>query len=336
MATSTPIAVFWFRRDLRLYDNAGLYYALKGDLPVLPFFIFDREILDPLDDKDDVRITFIHDLILSLQEKLEAQGSSLYVVHDTPFNAWQNLLARFNVQAVYTNHDYEPYAKERDRTIGALLADYKIPFNTYKDQVIFEGNEILTKGGMPYKVFTPYARGWQEKFSEDMCEPYPSDTFFDQYYQTTAFSIPSLEGIGFERTNIPIPPAQIPDETIRKYDKYRDLPAYNGTSRMSHHLRFGSISIRELVRHALPLNATYLNELVWRDFYMMILDHYPHVVDYSFYSIYDNIEWRNNEEEFDRWCRGMTGYPMVDAGMRQLNTIGYMHNRVRMVTASFC
>jgi len=332
---STPVSVFWFRRDMRLHDNAGFYHALQSKWPVLPLFIFDREILDPLEDRDDARITMIHDALMEMQKELGRAGSSLYVVHDSPLSAWQNLLSHFSIQDVYTNHDYEPYAKERDQQVEQLLNQHQIPFYTFKDHVIFEKNEILTNNGLPYKVFTPYSRAWQSKFTDEDARPYPSEKHLANCYQTEPWPLPSLGDLGFERTSIPIPQATIPTDAIRKYDQYRNLPAYNGTSRMSHHLRFGTISIRQLVRYALQLNGTYLNELVWRDFYMMILDHFPHVVNDSFNSKYDNIVWRNNEEEFAKWCHGMTGYPMVDAGMQQLNTIGYMHNRLRMVTASF-
>lgn len=335
MATTSAVAVFWFRRDMRLYDNAGFYQALQSQWPVLPLFIFDRDILAPLEDQDDPRLTMIHDALLDMQKELRQAGSSLYVVHDRPIKAWQELLSEFTIKEVYTNHDYEPYAKERDQEVEQLLSQHQVPFFTYKDHVIFEKNEILTNNDSPYKVFTPYSRAWQDKFTQDDAQPYPSEQYLANCYQTPPWDVPSLENLGFERTSIPIPQAKIPTTTIRQYDQYRNLPAYNGTSRMSHHLRFGTISIRELVRHALELNGAYLNELVWRDFYMMILDHFPHVVNYSFNSKYDNIVWRNDEKEFDKWCRGMTGYPMVDAGMRQLNTIGYMHNRLRMVTASF-
>ncbi|MEQ9380493.1 MAG: deoxyribodipyrimidine photo-lyase [Imperialibacter sp.] len=329
------IAIFWFRRDLRFEDNAGLYHAMKADLPVLPLFIFDKHILDDLEDKNDARVMFLHDTLSAMHDRLGEKGSSLLIRHGTPQQVWKDILKDYPVKAVYTNHDYEPYARERDETINQLLTKHDIPFRTYKDQVIFEKDEVLTNSGGYYKVFTPYKNAWLSQLSDSLLEPYTSALSFDNWYQTKALGLPSLPDLGFERADIEIPPNRIDEETIDHYDKTRDYPALDGTSRLGIHLRHGTLSIRKLTRKAKEMNQTYLNELIWREFYMQILFHAPQVVDTSFKPKYDRIPWRNDEDEFERWCTGTTGYPIVDAGMRELNKIGYMHNRVRMITASF-
>ena len=329
------IAVFWFRRDLRFDDNVGLYHALKGDLPVLPLFIFDTHILDDLEDKEDARVMFLHDTVTAMHDRLADKGSSLLVKHGTPEAMWKEVLRDYDVRAAYTNHDYEPYALERDETINQLLTNRDVPFYTYKDQVIFEKDEILTGSGTFYKVFTPYKRAWLEKLEDDMLEPYTSGLSFDNWHQTKPIDMPSLSDLGFERSDIEIPPNRIDEEVIDHYEKKRDYPAQDGTTRLGVHLRHGTLSIRKLARVAVDINATYLSELIWREFYMQVLFHSPQVVDESFKPKYDNIPWRNDEDDFVRWCEGRTGYPIVDAGMRELNKNGYMHNRVRMVVASF-
>lgn len=343
----SKISIFWFRRDLRLEDNAGLYHALKGKFPVLPLFIFDTEILDKLEDKQDARVNFLFDTITSLHTELEKLGSSILVKYGKPKEIWQQLLAEHDIQAVYTNHDYEPYAVERDDFVNNLLQSHHIHFYTYKDQVIFEKDEVVKEDGKPYTVFTPYSRKWKAKLAEKTVattgeesisfylQSYPTKQYFDNFYKTKPLLIPTLESMGFQRTEIQIPSKEVARSIIKNYNKTRDFPAINGTSRLGIHFRFGTISIREKARHALVLNETYLNELIWRDFYAMILAHFPKVVHHAFRPEYDMIEWRNNEAEFEKWCAGQTGYPLVDAGMRELNATGYMHNRVRMVTASF-
>jgi len=347
----TPITIFWHRRDLRLYDNAGLHHALQSEHPVLPLFIFDTDILDHLNDKNDARVAFIHQHLLDMQEELRESGSSLLVKNGKPLEIFKELLEEYDIREVYTNHDYEPYGKERDQQIAGLLEQRRIPFQTYKDQVIFERDEVVKKDGDPYTVFTPYSRRWRDRLdargfetkngegkkiqSSEYLEPYPCRKYRDNYFKTQPIPIPSLEDIGFGPTDIEFPPKTVSRGLIRRYDETRNFPALNGTSRLSVHFRFGTISIREKAKKALNINTTFLNELVWRDFYTMILAQFPRVVNESFRPEYDYIEWRNDEDEFQRWCAGKTGYPMVDAGMRQLNTIGYMHNRLRMVTASF-
>nr|WKN39661.1 deoxyribodipyrimidine photo-lyase [Tunicatimonas sp. TK19036] len=329
------VAIFWFRRDLRFEDNTGLYHAMQGNLSVLPLFIFDTNILDDLEEKNDARVMFLHDTLSAMHKRLGEKGSSLLVKHGKPQQVWKDIINEYPVRAVYTNHDYEPYAKERDEAINQLFTKNDIPFRTFKDQVIFEKDEILTKSGSYYKVFTPYKNAWLHALKDEMLESYTSALSFDNWYQTKALPMPSLSDLGFERADIEIPPNRIDEEVIKHYEKKRDYPAQDGTTRLGVHLRHGTLSIRKLARKAREINATYLNELIWREFYMQILFHAPQVVDTAFKPKYDKIPWRNNESEFERWCTGTTGFPIVDAGMRELNKNGYMHNRVRMVVASF-
>lgn len=331
----TTISLFWFRRDLRLEDNAGLYHALKSGTPVVPVFIFDSNILEALDDRQDSRVSFIYQAVTKLQRQLVKKGSTLDVRYGTPEEVFTSLLETYQVEAVYTNHDYEPYAQERDKTIAALLTARSIGFHTYKDQVIFEKKEVVKDNGGPYTVFTPYSRKWKAAMTEFYKKSYPTEKYHRHFFKQDTILLPSLTDIGFSATAISFPGADWEEPVIREYTKQRDYPAIAGTSRLSVHLRFGTISIRELVREAGAVNETFLNELIWRDFYQMILWHFPEVVYNSFKKEYDNIQWRNNEKEFEAWCSGNTGYPIVDAGMRELNATGYMHNRVRMIVASF-
>lgn len=329
------VTLFWFRRDLRLEDNLGLYYAYTQETNVLPIFIFDTEILERLEDKQDARVTFIYDQLQRLQGELAAFGSSLLVKTGSPINVYQTLLNEYAVQCVYTNRDYEPYARTRDQSVSDFLKAKGIPFLDFKDQVIFEKDEILTDGGQHYKVFTPYSRSWKQRLQATKLSRVQLDPKKNHFFQVHPFPLPTLPEIGFQRSEIAIPPLEINRPLIQHYDETRNFPAMPGTSRLGIHLRFGTISIRKLVSEALPLNETFLNELIWREFYMMILYHNPQVVDQSFKKAYDQIPWRNNEDDFHAWCTGTTGYPIVDAGMRELNATGYMHNRVRMITASF-
>ncbi len=347
------IALFWFRRDLRLEDNAGLYHALKGPNPVLPIFIFDQEILDDLPEKKDARVEFILLSVTDLKTKLESLGSTLIVRYGKPAEVWPRLLQEFKVTAVFTNHDYEPYALQRDHSVRQLLSSQNIPFHTFKDQVIFEKDEVLKRDGTPYTVFTPYSRRWLEKLQtrwstvmgEDgepqrisfYLSSYPTEKYFANFVKINATSehLSSLAEIGFEPAGIKFPGTSVARGLIRNYDKTRDIPSLPGTSRLGIHFRFGTISLREKARHAQSLNAVYLNELIWRDFYSQILAHFPHVVGHPFRPQYDRVEWRDAPEELEKWKRGRTGYPIVDAGMRELNATGFMHNRVRMIVASF-
>jgi deoxyribodipyrimidine photo-lyase len=328
--------LFWFRRDLRLDDNAGLYYALKEKGNVQPLFIFDRNILGRLEDRNDSRILFILNALSSIQSKLIQSGSSLKIYHGDPLEVFKELVSSHEISAIYCNHDYEPYARERDLKIAQLLQDQGIEFRSFKDQVIFEKDEILKSDGTPYTVFTPYMNRWKGLYTEMHSRPYNTNAFTSSFRKTSPCPLPSPEELGFQSAEVSFPDAEPDEGIIRNYHLTRDIPSLQGTSRMSVHLRFGTVSVRHLVRLALQLNEKWLNELIWREFYMgNILWHFPHVVNGSFKPAYDRIHWINNEEEFARWCEGRTGFPLVDAGMRELNATGFMHNRLRMVTASF-
>ncbi len=329
------ISICWLRRDLRLEDNAALYHALKSNHPVLPLFIFDQLILEKLEDKKDKRIVFIYEQIEKLQEQLTRLGSSLLCLYGKPIEIWKQLINDYKIKSVYTNHDYEPYAIDRDQQVEQLLNQNDISFHTYKDQVIFEKEEVIKDDGTPYTVYTPYSKRWMQKLNSFYLNPYPTKKYFKNFLQTRPFKIPSLKEIGFENRKVDFPSPEIPESLILNYAEQRNYPALNGTSHISVHLRFGTISIRQLVAKAKELSPVFLNELCWREFYMMILWHFPHVVNGAFKKQYNNIRWRNDAEEFDRWCKGQTDFPIVDAGMRQLNATGFMHNRVRMIVASF-
>ncbi len=334
------INIHWFRRDLRLQDNAALYHALKSSKPVLCVFIFDKTILDKLENKYDKRVDFIHQTIIQLKKELEEKGSSLLIKYNTAEGAWKEITDEYDIAKVFTNHDYEPAAIEREKSIETLLKTKNIAFHTYKDQVIFEKDEVVKDDGTPYTVFTPYSKKWKACFdfaqhSNFYTISYPNEKYDTNYYHITPLKNIILSEIGFEKTDMIVPPKSVTSGLIKNYADTRDIPSILGTSRLGIHLRFGTISIREKVAKALTLSETFLNELIWREFYMQILYHFPHVVKNSFREKYNNIKWINNEEQFARWCKGQTGYPIVDAGMRELNAIGYMHNRVRMITASF-
>ncbi|MDB5135450.1 MAG: deoxyribodipyrimidine photo-lyase [Mucilaginibacter sp.] len=335
MPDKTTINIFWFRRDLRVHDNAGLYHALKSENPVLCLFIFDRLILDELEDKDDARVTFIHKTIEHLHKKLQQHGSSLMIKYDAADDAWDTILNEYTIETVYTNHDYEPYAKTRDESIQEKLKKYAIGFKTYKDQVIFEKNEVIKDDGKPYTVYTPYQRKWYQTLTPFYLKSYPADRYLHNLYKHTGNAVPSLRLMGFEKSDKQFPGKHYED-VIKDYADKRNFPAIEGTSHIGLHLRFGTVSIRELARKANSYaEKTWLNELIWREFYMMILHHFPKTMDHAFRPEYDRIKWVNDEQQFKAWCNGETGYPLVDAGMRELNTTGYMHNRVRMVVASF-
>lgn len=316
-------------------DNTGLYYAYSQEKNVLPLFIFDRNILDKLEDNMDSRVDFIHSQIIKLNEELKSFGSSLLVKYGKPADIWRTLLEEYDIQTVYSNRDYEPYAKERDDEVKNILQQKNIQFLDFKDQVIFEKDEILNGSGEFYKVFTPYSRNWLDKFKNSTIQTLSLDKNRNRFFQTFPLPVPTLEDMGFKKSDIEIPVLQIDRPLIQKYGQIRNFPAIKGTSRLGVHLRFGTISIRKLALEAFKLSETYLNELIWREFYMMILYHNPKLVNRAFKPKYDHIPWRNDEEDFKKWCEGKTGYPIVDAGMRELNATGFMHNRVRMIVASF-
>jgi len=329
------ISICWLRRDLRIEDNAALYHALKSNYPVLLLFIFDQNILSKLANPKDDRVTFIFDTIASLNDKVKQFGSSILIKYGKPKEVWTELLTTYTVKEVYTNHDYEPYAQERDHALATQLASKNIRFNTYKDQAIFEKNEIIKADGKPYTVFTPYFRQWLQKLTPFYAKAYPSTLYLQHLLPIQISNTITLESIGFERAEQKFPDTNF-ETKLQVYEEKRDFPAEDATTHIGLHLRFGTVSIRKAVRQAIIQKAEkWLSELAWRDFYMMILWHFPHTVNQSFKPAYDNIQWINNEVDFEKWCKGNTGYPLVDAGMRQLNETGYMHNRVRMVVASF-
>jgi deoxyribodipyrimidine photo-lyase len=334
------VSLFWFRRDLRLEDNVGLYHALyQAKLQghkVVPVFIFDKTILDKLEDKKDRRVDFIHQTILSLQNQLTAKGKSLHVEYGHPLEVIAQLIKQYKVKSVYTNHDYEPKAIDRDVEIKNVLENNKIELHTYKDQVIFEKEEVLKDDGKPYTVFTPYSNKWKKVWEINVPKIHPSIKLVDFFMDSKPLPIPSLKAMGFANSDLVMPPMDWQEGLVKKYTDQRNFPAIKGTTQLSVHLRFGTISARKLALETKALNTTFFNELIWRDFYQMILWHFPQVgKGKSFKAQYDFIEWRNNEKEFEAWCEGRTGYPIVDAGMRELNTTGFMHNRVRMIVASF-
>ena len=330
------VNIFWFRRDLRLKDNAGLYHALKEERPVIPIFIFDKNILDKLEDKTDRRVAFILAALGEMQDTFKKIGSSLQVYQGTPKEVFNQLTSEYNIEKVFTNHDYEPYAQERDKMIADLLSLHGTVLHTCKDQVIFEKEEVVKDDGKPYTVFTPYSRKWKTKLTSFYLKPYPTEKYLKNFYKQPAKEIPSLNSIGFHDTERNFPVKSLKSALLKHYADKRNFPAIHGTSRLGVHLRFGTISIRQLATYAQSLSETFLNELIWRDFYHMILWNFPQVgKGKAFKPAYDNIEWRRDAGEFEAWCNGQTGYPIVDAGMRELNETGFMHNRVRMIVASF-
>jgi deoxyribodipyrimidine photo-lyase len=327
--------LFWHRRDLRINDNAGLFKALKSGREVQPIFIFDRNILDSLP-KNDQRVLFIYQYIKKLKEAYQKLGSDLWVFYGNPLEVIPKIAVEFVFNAVFTNRDYEPYALERDKKMFELLKAKNVDFQGAKDHVIFEKSEVMKDDGLPYTIFTPYSRKWKSKLNDFYLSSYPIEKYFENLNSRVKPSeIPTLKEMGFEEKQLFSFPKEITtDELIKNYSERRNFPSINGTSKLGVHLRFGTISIRELARKA-KLNETFLNELIWRDFYQMIIYHFPNTVHSSFKSAYDNIVWEKNETHFQAWCDGKTGYPLVDAGMRELNQTGFMHNRVRMVVASF-
>ena len=323
-------AVFWFRRDLRLEDNTALAKALSGTLKVIPLFIFDTNILDELP-PDDARITFIYRQLEKINAELKRHGSGLLIKHGDPQEIWKEMIQQFPVKEVYFNKDYEPYAIRRDEQVKTFLAAANIPVFSLKDQVIFEESEVMKPDGECYTVFTPYKNRWLQQLQTHGLPAFQNTKW--ENFEKKNFDFTPLEAIGFSENPMPVKDANF--SVLGNYEQTRNLPALEGTSNLSAHLRFGTISIRDIVRKVYDKFPVFLNELIWREFFMQILFHYPRVVHHNFRAKYDGIQWRNNEKEFERWCRGETGYPMVDAGMRELNQTGYMHNRVRMVTASF-
>ncbi|MFW5803965.1 MAG: cryptochrome/photolyase family protein [bacterium] len=329
------MVLFWFRRDLRLQDNTALYHALSENNEVQPIFIFDNEILGKLEEKRDSRVTFIHKRLELLNLELKKHEASLWTFHGKPIEIFKQLIKKIPVKAIYLNKDYEPYAIERDKEIIDLAFHHKISLKNYKDHVIFEENDILKKDGRPYTIYTPYMRMWKKSVSETDLPHYFSENLLKNLNNFPFSKIINLDKLGFLPGFHQIP-GEIPGyETIKEYDKYRDFPAIEGTTRIGPHLRFGTISIRQMARLGMEYNSGWINELIWREFFQSIIYHFPYSAQESFKKKYDSIQWINDEKQFESWCKGKTGYPFVDAGMKQLNNTGFMHNRVRMIVASF-
>lgn len=330
------LLVFWFRRDLRLADNRGLAAALDSGLRVLPIFIFDTEILDQLENKADRRVSYIQQALLHIQQQLRDYASDIMVYQDKPLAVFKELTKKYRLKAVYCNADYEPYAIKRDQEIADYLAGEAVAFSSHKDQVLFEKDEILKADGKPYTVYTPYSRRWKAKLEERDYQPQNGDwTRLKEFAPQDAKSIPSLEELGFLPTGMEFAEPVINADTLSGYEELRNFPAQDASSRLGIALRFGTISVRKCVTMALQYSGIWLNQLIWREFFMQILYHFPQVQTQCFKPAYEGIQWRNNEAEFALWCAGKTGYPLVDAGMRELNEAGFMHNRVRMLVASF-
>ncbi|MBC7440739.1 MAG: deoxyribodipyrimidine photo-lyase [Flavobacterium sp.] len=326
--------IFWFRRDLRIDDNKGFFEALNANETVLPIFIFDKNIIDQLP-KDDARVNFIHDLLTKMNEILLKNEKSLAVFYGEPAQVFEQLATENKIINVYTNHDYEPYARQRDLAVFQVFKKHDIGFKTFKDQVIFEKSEVTKDDGLPYVVYTPYSRKWKEKFKTITLENYNSEDFLDKI-ENHKYPFLSLENFGFEESKIKVTPFDVSNSLISNYEATRNFPYQNKTSYLGAYLRFGAVSIRKMIaKAASEQNETFLKELIWREFFMQILWHFPNTKKDSFKSKYDRIEWNNNEEDFKKWCEGKTGYPFVDAGIRELNATGHMHNRVRMIVASF-
>lgn len=332
---SKALTVFWFRRDLRLDDNVGLFEALNSGNPVLPIFIFDTAILNQLEDESDARVNFIHHSLSAIRTKLQDIGSDLFVGHGRVQDVWKELTEKHSIAAVYANSDYESYARKRDEEVAKLLNENGIAFKTFKDQVIFEKDDVVKDDGDPYTVYTPYMKKWKKTFKTEEFRPLDIDLSKANFSNWENTSFPTLEKIGFKKSKIKVDDPKLGKEVMEHYAERRDIPSEDGTTHLSVHLRFGTIGIRRLVQKVMQKSPVLLNELIWREFFMQILWHFPHVEKGNFRKKYDAVPWRNDESEFQKWCEGKTGYPIVDAGMRELNETGYMHNRVRMITASF-
>ncbi len=329
------ISICWLRRDLRLFDNTALFYALKNPNPTLLLFIFDKNILSDLEDRSDKRVAFIHETLQVINDEAKANGSSILVMYDMPLAAFKKIKEEYSIKNIYINHDYEPYSIQRDEEIKVFAQQHQINFHSFKDQVIFEKSEVTKSDNSPYTIFTPYSKKWKLQYNKNEKVFYPSENLLSRLLQTKNFSFPTLEEINFNSIKSCICAPSFDKNLIKHYAATRNTPSIEGTSQLGVHLRFGTISIRQCVKIANELSESWLNELIWREFFMMILFHFPKVVGHNFKEKFDGVQWRNNEREFELWCNGETGYPMVDAGMRQLNETGWMHNRVRMIVAGF-
>ncbi len=328
------ISIFWFRRDLRLKDNHGLFQALESGKKVLPIFIFDEDILDLLENKSDKRVDFIVQALQTLNSFLKSKNKGIKIFKGKPLEIYKKLTENYEIEAVYSNEDYEPYAIKRDQEIAYFLASKNITFHQFKDQVIFHKDEIVKADKKPYTVYTPYSKLWLNEFQKVDLQGFPSEKKLDNLLDIP-FEEFKIEDIGFQKTDLAFEVPEADLHIIKTYEETRNFPAVKGTTQLGVHLRFGTISVRKLAKIAKENNLTFLKELIWREFFMQILYHFPKVVNHSFKSKYDAIPWENNPEFLEKWKTGKTGFPIVDAGMRELNATGFMHNRVRMITASF-
>ena len=327
-------SIFWFRRDLRLIDNHGLFQALTQSKIVNPIFIFDENIIKKLDTNDH-RLAFIKSQLNNLDKELIKFNSSLNIYYGSPIKIFEKILNENSIDAVFWNKDYEPYAIKRDKEIEKLLKSNNIKSFNFKDQVIFEEREVVKNDGSPYVVYTPYSKKWIEKFSNKDVKHFKSETFLSKIKRLKKLNT-NTKTFDINESNIKPPKVNFNNDIINNYERDRNTPETDGTSKLGLHLRFGTKSIRSLVKKSnLSENKTFLKELIWREFFMQILWHFPETTTQCFKSKYEKIKWRNNMDEFNAWCEGKTGYPIVDAGMRELNETGFMHNRVRMITASF-
>lgn len=329
------VNIIWLRRDLRLEDNTALFHALKTRENVLPLFIFDPFILEQLEYRPDYRVNFIYNVLKGIKQELEQIGATIYVAHGQPVEVFKTLSEQYHICSVYANRDYEPYALQRDAEVERFFKNHKTEFITYKDHVLFEKEELVKPDGKPYTVFTPYKNRFLEKLNQEMLHSYKTSVYYHHFLRIKPLPMPTIESLGFDQVNVDFPAKTLPQKLLDRYALDRDFPARNGTSRLSVHLRFGTVSIRKVTALAMHHSDTFLSELIWRNFYSQILWFFPHVVTKSFKPAYDAIRWENNPDHFQAWCEGRTGYPFVDAGMRELNATGFMHNRVRMITAGF-
>lgn len=328
------LTVFWFRRDLRLEDNHALHLALASGAPVLPIFIFDDLILRELP-KQDARVEFIRSALENLNRELREYGSSMQIFRGEPLEVWPRIFKSCKVGQIFCNEDYEPYALKRDSAVAKLAAEQGASFQSVKDQVLFAKNEVVKDNGEPYRVFTAFSKAWLKKLTPENLKPFNTGKTLHNLLKVKSEKVPSLDELGFQPSNIEVPEADLGKKLLSAYAKQRDVFHVEGTSRIGPHLRFGTISVRKAAAVAQQFSSVYLKELIWREFFMQLLFHFPHTVDQPFDARYKNIKWRNDKADFERWKSGETGYPLVDAGMRELNQTGFMHNRARMVTASF-
>lgn len=344
-------SLVWFRRDLRDFDHAALYHALKTSSQVFCIFVFDTEILDLLVNKQDRRVEFIWESVKELKAALQANGGDLIVIHGKARELIPMYALQANIHAVFSNRDYEPSAVVRDAEVAAKLAQNNIEFHSFKDQVLFEKDEVLSLSNKPYSVFTPYKNAHLKKLDDFYLKPYPVDSYIHNYAKVAPSNLINLESMGFVRTNLA--DMRLPtgmsggaqlfadfEERMHQYKDARNFPAVKGVSYLSVHLRFGTVSVRHLARqarnHANAGSQTWLSELIWRDFYFQILHHHPQVAAGKAYKAeFENLPFPNDIALFKAWCEGKTGYPLIDAAMRQINSTGFMHNRLRMVVASF-